>query len=131
MKIILKTIILEGLHTILQVTLLYCPIHNGSLKSFVKSELVFENRFFSCGFFAKVWLFDYLIKNSWISIYKVFFIRFKIKGIRTSEFVAKTGLLSVKEMSFCQKLKFVHPYIFAIQCCRPLIFRTINSVRSV
>ena len=33
-----------------------------------------------------------------------------------------------KELSFCHKLYFSNLYIFAIQCRRPLIFQTMNSV---
>ena len=36
----------------------------------------------------------------------------------------------LKELSFCHKLKYSYPYIFATQCRRPYIFQTINSVRS-
>ena len=32
-------------------------------------------------------------------------------------------------MSFCHKLWFSNPYIFATQCRRPLIFQTMNHVR--
>ena len=50
------------------------------------------------------------------------------------EILKKMGLIHsaflTKEMSFCHKLKFVHLYIFAIQCRRPFIFQTINYVRS-
>ena len=35
-----------------------------------------------------------------------------------------------KELSFCHKLSFSNPYIFVTRCWRPLIFQTINSVRS-
>ena len=35
-----------------------------------------------------------------------------------------------KELSFCHKLKFSNPFIFANQCCGPLIFQTLNYVRS-
>ena len=34
------------------------------------------------------------------------------------------------ELSFCHKLQFSKPYICATQCRRPLIFQTMNSVRS-
>ena len=37
--------------------------------------------------------------------------------------------LILKELSFCHKLYFSNIYIFAIQCRRPLIFQTMNSVR--
>ena len=36
----------------------------------------------------------------------------------------------VKKLSFCHKLEFSNIYIFATQCRRPLIFQTMNSVRS-
>ena len=36
----------------------------------------------------------------------------------------------VKELSFRHKLKFLNPYIFATRCSRPLIFQTMNYVRS-
>ena len=35
-----------------------------------------------------------------------------------------------KELSFCHKFRFSNSYIFAIQCRRPLIFQTMNSVSS-
>ena len=35
-----------------------------------------------------------------------------------------------KELSFCHKLSFSNPYIFVTRWWRPLIFQTINSVRS-
>ena len=35
-----------------------------------------------------------------------------------------------KELSFCNKLTFSKPYIFATWWCKPLIFQTINSGRS-
>ena len=37
---------------------------------------------------------------------------------------------SLKEMSFCHKLKMYNPYICATQCRTPLIFQTMNFVRS-
>ena len=36
----------------------------------------------------------------------------------------------LKEMIFCNKLKFFNPYIFSTRRRRPLIFQTINSVKS-
>ena len=45
-----------------------------------------------------------------------------MKGVRL--FIKK------KDLSFCHKLRISNPYIFAIHCCRPYIFQTINSVRS-
>ena len=36
----------------------------------------------------------------------------------------------VKELSLCHKIKYSCSYILATQCRRPLIFQTINSVRS-
>ena len=35
----------------------------------------------------------------------------------------------VKELSFCHKLWFSNPYMFKTQCCRPLKFQTMKSVR--
>ena len=35
-----------------------------------------------------------------------------------------------KELSLCHKLEFSNPYIFKPQFCRPLIFQTMNCVRS-
>ena len=34
------------------------------------------------------------------------------------------------ELSFCHKLLFSNHYIFGTRCCRPLIFQTMNYVRS-
>ena len=34
------------------------------------------------------------------------------------------------ELSFCHKLWFSKSYIFATQCRRPLLFQTMNSIRS-
>ena len=34
-----------------------------------------------------------------------------------------------KELSFCHKLWFSNPFVFATQCNRPNIFKTMNSVR--
>ena len=36
----------------------------------------------------------------------------------------------MKELSFCHKLRFSNPYFFSTQCRWPLIFKTMNSVRS-
>ena len=44
-------------------------------------------------------------------------------------FDIKTTIFPEKELSFCHKLKFFYCNIFATQCCRPLIFPTMNSVR--
>ena len=38
-------------------------------------------------------------------------------------------LLVREELSLCNKLWFSNPYIFSTQCCRPLIFQTMNYVR--
>ena len=38
--------------------------------------------------------------------------------------------IMVKEMSFCDKLRFSYCYIVLIQCWWPLIFQIMNSVRS-
>ena len=35
-----------------------------------------------------------------------------------------------KELSFCHKLWFSYPYIFAFQCRRPYLFQTMNHFRS-
>ena len=35
-----------------------------------------------------------------------------------------------KGIDFCQKYKFLNPYIFAAQCRTHLKFQTINSLRS-
>ena len=40
-------------------------------------------------------------------------------------------ITSEKELSLCHKLWFYNPYIFSTQSCKPLIFQTINSVRSI
>ena len=40
------------------------------------------------------------------------------------------NIFRVKELSFGNKPGFSNPNIFAIQCRRPLIFQTMNSVRS-
>ena len=37
---------------------------------------------------------------------------------------------SLKELSFWNKLRFSNTYIFATQCRRPQIFKTMNNVRS-
>ena len=37
--------------------------------------------------------------------------------------------LNRKDLSFCHKFWFSNLYIFAVWCCRPLIFQTLNSVR--
>ena len=39
------------------------------------------------------------------------------------------GKIKIKELSFCHKLWFSYPYIFATQCRRTLIFQTMNHVR--
>ena len=39
-------------------------------------------------------------------------------------------LIQTKELSFCHKLLFSNHYIFGTQYCRPLIFQTLNYVRS-
>ena len=53
------------------------------------------------------------------------------KPLAFSTFRAKfTKNLFVKELSFCHKLYFSNLYIFATQCRRPLIFQTMNSVKS-
>ena len=38
--------------------------------------------------------------------------------------------LTGKESSLCNKLRFSNPYIFRFQCRKPLIFKTMTSVRS-
>ena len=38
--------------------------------------------------------------------------------------------LAAKELSLCHKFWYSSPYIFATKCSRPVIFQTINSVRS-
>ena len=42
----------------------------------------------------------------------------------------KIKVFPIKNMSFCHKHKFIYHYIFAIKCRRPLIFETVNSVKS-
>ena len=37
---------------------------------------------------------------------------------------------NTKELSFCNKLWFSNPYIFPTRCFSPLIFQTMNSIRS-
>ncbi len=49
------------------------------------------------------------------------------KMFRIKKSVSKNN---IKELSFCYKLKLSNPYIFVSQCRRPLIFQTMNSVRS-
>ena len=39
--------------------------------------------------------------------------------------VLKSYPFGLKEMSFCQKFWFSNPYIFAVWCCKPLMFQTI------
>ena len=44
----------------------------------------------------------------------------------------RNSLISValpKKQSFCHKLSFSNPYIFAIRCSGPLIFQTIQYIR--
>ena len=36
----------------------------------------------------------------------------------------------IKELSSFHKVLFLNLYIFSTRCCRPLIFQTMNSVRS-
>ena len=56
-------------------------------------------------------------------------------GLRKTKFfnlsyVAELPSAGSMELSFCHKLKFSKPYVFANQCRRPLIFQTLNFVRS-
>ena len=41
----------------------------------------------------------------------------------------RTFCFQAKELSFCHKLWFSYPYIFAFQCRRPKIFQTMNYFR--
>ena len=36
---------------------------------------------------------------------------------------------STKELNFCHKLCFSHPYNFTTECSRPFIFQTMNHIR--
>ena len=50
-------------------------------------------------------------------------IQFKNKN----EIIESSIDLLTKELSFCHKLRFFNPYIFATRSCRPLKFQTKNS----
>ena len=52
-----------------------------------------------------------------------------MKGFNFKIYNSITSKLQWKELSYCQNLKFSIPYIFATQCCWPLIFQPMNSVR--
>jgi len=45
---------------------------------------------------------------------------------RITETISKYLSFCLKELSFCHKLWFSYPYIFAFQCRRPKIFQTMN-----
>ena len=49
-----------------------------------------------------------------------------IAGLGLRHFPRGIHFLSLpgKELSLCHKLKYLNPYIFRIQCCKPLIFQT-------
>jgi len=50
--------------------------------------------------------------------------------IRENDVISVYLYCIVKELSLCHKLCFSKSYIFGFQCRRPLIFQTMNSVRS-
>ena len=71
----------------------------------------------------------FLLTNEYCPFYLVELIRgpINVKAIIKLA-VKKSHLLDIlytlKELSFCHKLKFSNPYIFGPQCHKPLIFQT-------
>ena len=95
-----------------------------AIKSPVLYIPIFNQSICSCSNYLFEWQCDWWVTTLCVHLYSF------IMKICVHSLHSLPAYLGLKKLSFCHKLWFSNPVIFATRCCRFLIFQTMNCDRS-